>query len=286
MAFLTGILPIYKEYIYLNDQNELQTRQLNILEYIFRQVFGWYEETHLKTVLEQAYPLTFDHDWKISDENSQKLLRLIEKANALEQVGEIKTFVGSFSDEPDNYTSEVTAQYSMVARRDPAAPTQIYAVTFDVKIKDFLDRETNCRFGIVKDREDRLVVKMPWNAFQGSRLSSSIDSVAEDLASPVAKIINGVLRGVLTGSQMPKLYTYLVWHEHSYNDEIQKDGMSAIGWSSTNDFGTDYGTIRDGVSKYRQYSTGAAGGDPYPQLSLQFAFQNMIQLENGYNIFV
>ncbi|MBI2743291.1 MAG: hypothetical protein HYX48_05180 [Chlamydiales bacterium] len=80
MAFLSCVLPTY-DYSYFNDANQLQTMQLNILQCIFRRLFGWYEETHIKNVVNEAYMRTFEGRSIGDAAEDQQFLRLLQKAD-------------------------------------------------------------------------------------------------------------------------------------------------------------------------------------------------------------
>jgi hypothetical protein len=69
-------------YYYFDQKNQLQVRQLNFIQYLFRKMGLLYKETRLKNVVTKAYQLTFRNEHHGFYEVQQtKLLKLMAKAH-------------------------------------------------------------------------------------------------------------------------------------------------------------------------------------------------------------
>ncbi|MBI5346545.1 MAG: hypothetical protein HZB76_05330 [Chlamydiae bacterium] len=83
MSLLQTITAKYR-YNYFDEANCMQVKELNIMQYALRKIFGCYAETHLFTVVQKAYKISFDDAFQYNSEgDKQKLLGMIYKANSL-----------------------------------------------------------------------------------------------------------------------------------------------------------------------------------------------------------
>ena len=84
MFIINTLLPTY-QYEYIDKYNQLQIRELNIVQCFLRKAFGRYPETHLRTVVGRIYELTLNEFGEFNDEQkNRRMLRLFAKADSYE----------------------------------------------------------------------------------------------------------------------------------------------------------------------------------------------------------
>jgi hypothetical protein len=285
MNMINRITAQYK-YHYFDKHDHLQTKSLNVIQYLLRRIFGCYAETHLNNVVKKAYQITLKSDFVATGEERQQLLKLIAKAYR-------------FSLRPPEYQIpstkkdvSISLSYSIQKRSSEDYKISGINFKFDDKLSDL------CILRIFKNKSNEIVADLPSRLFKGDR-NNSEEKIKDLLTGKMATLTTNILAKTLNDSVASSaLYgfqfvqfgatDYRSFYSQSSTNMIipddqngaQETAMDQLGWTYWKKLDTRLVYYFDRTAAEKNQVLAASGFNQ--NLSLNFAVQSLEAMNYDY----
>jgi hypothetical protein len=259
MGLLDSIIPKYN-YTYFDAYNQIQVKQLNIFQCIFRKAFGYYAETHLSNVVKKAYTVTLSGQFQQGPAKQQELLKLIAKAYAVLSINQSYTKISEFNLDADRKVS-INARYALSQPKKPTDDLKISSINLTLIFSRCNRTVARHTLSIFKNNSHSLVVHLP-NLFQG-QIDDTKDTIESRLKGEYAKTITDFLAKTLNDSSTAHeitdfryystdhrwMYQFLKHEPFNQDSEtlngIQDNALNQLGWEYFTQFTKEYYGLQD-----------------------------------------
>lgn len=239
MEYLNKILPTYN-YYFFDQYNQLQSKQLNILQCLFRKLFGSSPETHLCNVVKKAYTLTLNGEFQATRKKQQALLSLFAKVERVYGLGKSFIELPDF-DLPSGNKVTVAVCYALYGAPRNEQDLKISSIDFKLIFRNRDGSVHNTQeLSIYKNKSNKLIVRLPHRLFAGYT-DDSVGSINRRLSSEPSPTISKLVAKIVTESQSCSEMAEVQYHANDYYrlgslspgecNEAQAIQMEKFGWN-------------------------------------------------------